>query len=268
MMKFLIVNGSAHKGNTWKLVEHIKKFILSQDEEMELEEIHLIKENLPFCCGCSNCFRAGHEKCPHYSIVGNIMQKMDSADGVVFVSTTYNLRETALLKNLFDHFCYMLHRPHFFQSKAMIVTTTGGVGARAAAKSIASFLKGIGFNRCYLFSKASFSWNAYMPDERTIKSLERVAKHFYLDVKSGKLYSPSCMELIPYNLFRGLSLAYTPGTEYETVDGVYWTEKKRLKAVYDPSVNVTFYKKPIGHIFYAIGKTAGKMKSMQVTYKK
>lgn len=267
-MKFLIINGSAHKGNTWKLVERAKKYLMERDGEVKFDEIHLIEEKLPFCIGCSNCFRIGHEKCPHYNVMQKIIEKMESADGIIFASTTYNMRETALLKNLFDHLCFMLHRPHFFYSKALIITTTGGVGGRAAAKSVKDTLKGIGFNRCYTFSKASFSWNAYEPDSRTLTELEKVVNDFYSDVESKRLHAPDISLLIPYNLFRGMSLAYVPGKEYETKDGIYWTEECRKNLVYAPEIKVPFYKKPIGHLFYGIGKMAGKMKGMTVTYKK
>lgn len=267
-MKILIINGSAHKGNTWKLVEQAKHYLEKLNSEIEFEQIHLIKEKLPFCIGCSNCFRIGHEKCPHYSIVGRIIEKIENADGMIFASTTYNMRETALLKNLFDHLCFMLHRPHFFRSKALIITTTGGVGGRNSAKSISSTLKGIGFNRCLLFSKATFSWNAYEPNARTLKALKKIVHKFYNDVNSKKLHSPDISLLIPYNLFRGMSLAYVPGTEYETQDGVYWTENCRKKSVYAPEIKVPFYKKIVGFVFYGIGKMAGRMKGMKVTYRK
>lgn len=59
-----------HKGNTWKLVEQAKRCLKKLNGKIEFEEIHLIKGNLSFCIGCSNCFRIGHEKCPHDSIVG------------------------------------------------------------------------------------------------------------------------------------------------------------------------------------------------------
>ncbi len=267
-MKILVINGSAHKGNTWKLVEQAKKQLLECNKEIGFEEVHLIEEKLPFCVGCSNCFRLGHDKCPHYSIIEKIIEKMECADGIIVSSTTYNMRETALLKNFFDHLCFMLHRPHFFKSKALVITTTGGVGGGAAAKSIVSFLKGIGFNRCYSFAKASFSWNAYTPDDKTNVALSRKVKKFYKDIASGRLYSPSVMLLMPYNLFRGMSLAYVPGTEYETEDGIYWTDEKRRKKVYAPEVKVSWWKKPIGQMFYWIGKLAGSMKSMTVTYRK
>lgn len=267
-MKILIINGSAHKGNTWKLVEQAKQYLEELNREIEFDEIHLIKEDLPFCVGCSNCFRVGHEKCPHYSIVRKIIEKMENADGIIFSSTTYNMRETALLKNLFDHLCFMFHRPHFFRSKALVITTTGGVGGHNSAKSISSTLKGIGFNRCYIFSRASFSWNAYEPGDKTLAALMKKINKFYKDVNSEKLHSPSASLLIPYNLFRGMSLAYVPGTEYETEDGVYWTKECRKKSLYAPGVKVSFYKKPIGYMFYVIGKIAGKMKGMVVTYRK
>lgn len=265
-MKYLIINGSPHKGNTWKIVELAKETIQREDKEPVMEEIHLVQENLPFCRGCSACFRLGHEKCPHSGTVLKIIEAMDKADGVIVASTAYNRRETSILKNFFDHLCFMLHRPHFFRSKALVITTTGGVGGKSAAKSIASFLKGIGFNRCYLLSAASYSWNDYQISEKMKARISGVAREFQKDVSSKRLHSPSCMLLIPYNLFRGMSLAYVKGTEFEMQDGAHWTEECRKKGVYDRSVHVPFYKKPVGHLFYLIGKYAGR--KIMVTYKK
>lgn len=65
-----------------------------------------------------------------------------------------------------------------------------------------------------------------------------------------------------------MSLAYVPGTEYETKDGIYWTEECRKDLVYAPEIKVPFYKKVIGHFFYGIGKMAGNTKGMIVTYRK
>lgn len=265
-MKFLILNGSPHKGNTWKIAEAVKAHILGKDPSAEFNEIHMMRENLPFCCGCSNCFRIGHEKCPHSATVMKIIQAIEEADGVIVASTTYNMRETSLLKNLFDHLCFMLHRPHFFRSKALVITTTGGVGAKPAAKSIVAFLKGIGFNRCYRFSAATSSWNAFIISERMQAKIAGAADKFYRDVSGGRLYSPSAILLIPYNLFRGMSLHYVKGTEFETVDGAYWTEECRSSGVYDRAAYVPFYKRPLGHLFYMLGKIVGK--KMIVTYKK
>lgn len=265
-MKYVIINGSPHKGNTWKIVQLAKESIQAKNNLAVFDEIHLAGLNLPFCCGCSACFRLGYEKCPHHHIIGPIIEKIHNADGVIIASTAYNMKETAMLKNFFDHLCFMLHRPGFFKSKALVITTTGGVGGKKAAKSISAFLKGIGFNRCYLFSAATYSWNDYKINEKTTAKLKKVVSKFYRDILSGRLHSPSCLLLIPYNLFRGMSLAYRKGTEFETEDGVYWTGESRAKSVYDSAVHVPIYKKPIGQLFYLIGKIAGR--KIVITYKK
>ena len=236
------------------------------DAEAGFDAVHLMEIDLPFCLGCSACFRLGHEKCPHNGIIGEIIRKIEAADGVIVLSSAFNLRETALLKNLFDHLCFLLHRPHFFQSKALILTTTGGVGAKSTAKSIASFLAGIGFNRCYRFGVAAHSWNAYQVSEKSARQLEKTTNRFAQDVASSTLHSPAALVLIPYNLFRGMSLSYVEGTECETRDGTHWTEDCRKNSVYDRSIHVPFYKKPVGWLFYWIGKVAGK--KLIVTYKK
>lgn len=265
-MKYVLINGSAHKGNTWKVAMSVKEHLLQIDREAEFEEIHLTSLQIPFCLGCSQCFRKGQEFCPHHEVIAKVLEAMDQADGVIFASTTYFMRETAILKNFFDHLCFLMHRPYFFHSKAMIITTTGGVGANEAAKSIASTLRAIGFNYCYLLALQSCSWNAYEPNDKAVRKSRKVALQFYQDVASKKPHPVRTDLLIPYNLFRGMSLAYVKGTQYETEDGNYWTDPGRAKFVYDPSVPLPLLGKPIGHIFYMIGKYAGK--KISITYKK
>ena len=265
-MRYVMINGSPHRGNTWKLAELVREDLFELDTDCEIAEIHLAELEIPFCTGCSNCFRLGHEKCPHYSKMKVIIDAMEQADGVIFVSSTFNMLPTALLKNLFDHLCFYMHRPHFFKGKALILTTTGGVGGRKAAKEIAATLYGIGFNRCYLFSQASYSWNNYKIAEQVRRKLRNETNRFYRDAESQRLHAPSCALLIPYNMFRGMSLAYTKGSEYPTADGEYWTQKCRIRGFYDKTVPVPFYEKPIGYFFYYIGKYMGK--KILVTYRK
>lgn len=265
-MRYAILNGSPHKGNTWKLALQAIETICISDKQAVFDEIHLIEKQLPFCVGCSVCFRHGHEKCPHFTVIGEIIRKIECADAVIVLSSTYNLRETALLKNLFDHLCFMLHRPHFFKSKALVLTTTGGVGAKHAAKSICSFLTGVGFNRCYYFAVPAYSWNNYQMTIKSKVKLEKIVNRFQKDIASKVIHDVALLPLIPYNLFRGMSQAYAAGTEYETYDGYHWTRACRKSNVYDSDVPVAIYKKPIGQLFYWIGKMAGG--KFVVTYRK
>lgn len=265
-MRYLIFNGSPHKGNTWKLVKLIQKELLEISPESTFEEIQLSDLELPFCTGCSLCFRKGHEYCPHHKIMQKIINKIDESDGMIFGMTTFNMYPNALTKNLIDHLCYMLHRPHFFKNKAIVVTTTGGVGAKSAVNYIVGWLKGIGFNYCYNLAISSYSWNDYKVNIKTQKKCKKLAEQFHIDVSSKKMHSPTFAVLIPYNLFRGMSLGYIKGTEYETQDGIYWSSSLRSKSTYDSLIKVPFYKKVFGEFFYIIGKLSSKF--IIITYKK
>lgn len=195
-----------------------------------------------------------------------IIDKIDESDGMIFAMTTFNMQPNALTKNLIDHLCYMLHRPQFFKNKAIVVTTVGGVGGNSAATYLTGWLKGIGFNYCYKLSIATYSWNNYISDKKTKIKCKRLAEKFHSDVSSKKMHTPTFAVLIPYNLFRGMSIGYVKGTEYETQDGVYWINQLRSKCTYDPLITVPLHKKAFGNAFYIIGKTVSKFTT--VTYKK
>ena len=265
-MKMLMLNATPHKGNTWAAMCAIREEILKANPNVEFDEVHISELNLPFCIGCSMCFRKGMSYCPHYEIMKDVFAKMEESDGLIMGATTFNMAPNALAKNFIDHLCFLMHRPHFFQNKAIVVSTTGGVFADKTVKYLAGTLMAIGYNRCYKLPIAACSWNNYQPNQKGKGKIKKAALKFYDDVASEKLHSPAVGFMIPYNLFRGMSLGYVKGTEYETEDGNFWTEPKRSKCTYDPAVKVPFYKKPIGHLFYAIGKMASK--SVTVTYKK
>lgn len=265
-MKYLVLNGSPHKGNTWRLVECAINKIKQIDTECEIKELHLMELKIPFCIGCSNCFRKGREYCLHKNQIGIVLEAMEWADGIIVASTTFNMRETGLLKNLFDHLCYLLHRPHFFTKKALILTSVGGVGSGGALKSIKGTLHGIGFNKCYTYGCRTVSWNAFCPTTKHEMAIGKIATRFANDVKSQKIHYPKLSLLIPYNLFRGMGRYYAPGSEYATEDGIHWTKESRAHRTYDSQVPLHLYHKAFGSFFFLIGKVMGK--KMIVTYKK
>ncbi|MDR3263405.1 MAG: NAD(P)H-dependent oxidoreductase [Clostridiales bacterium] len=265
-MNYLLINGSPHKGNTWILAERIKSQILALSPQAVFDEIHLTDINLPFCTGCSLCFRKGHEYCPHHKTVRDIIDKIDLSDGVIFTTSTFNMQPAALTKNLIDHLCFMLHRPYFFTKKAVVITTTGGIGANKSAKYLAGMLRGIGFNRCGELPVTSHSWNAYKVADKTAIKCAKAAKAFDNDVSSKKMHPPTASLLIFYNLMRGMGMGCVKGTEYATKDGEHWTDPVRINRFYDAAIPVPFYKKPLGALFFLMGKLSAKF--ITVTYRK
>lgn len=265
-MKILIINGGPRLGNTWKLTMLVKEELKLISSKIDYTEIHLKDLNLPFCLGCSLCFRKGHEHCPHNNIIQSIMDKIQESDGVIFSAPTYNMQMPALTKNFVDHLCFMLHRPRYFNKKGLIISTTGGVGAKNATKNMAGTMKGWGFNRCYELSVSATSWNNYKATEKHKRNVQSVSKKFYEDLASKKLHPPSYSVLIPYNLFRGMSFDYRAGKEYEIRDGSFWEEGDRISGAYDSNVPLPIHKKLFGNMFYILAKNISKY--MIITYKK
>ena len=266
-MEYLIIDGSPHRGNTWKVVETVRDQITAATPDTRFSVLRLRELNLPYCTGCSACFRKGSVHCPHRAPMEEILTLMARADGLILSFTTFNMAPNALMKNFLDHLCYLLHRPHFFTKKALVITSTGGVGAGKAAKYVAGMLRAIGFNRCYALPVKALSWNAYQPSEKMLARQQCMADKFHRDVASGALHAPGFSVLMVYNLFRGMSRAYAPGTKYATQDGVHWTDAKRARRVYDASVPVRNpLKQLFGGMFYLIGRLAAKF--TMVTYDK
>ncbi|MCI9597587.1 MAG: NAD(P)H-dependent oxidoreductase [Firmicutes bacterium] len=260
--KILIINGGPHKGNTWRLTEEVKKILQSFDQTIVFKEAHLSDVDLPFCIGCSNCFRKGHKTCPHNKIVQPIMDLIEESDAVVFSVPCFQGHLPGILKNFTDHMAFMLHRPRYFTKKALVISTTGGVSASSTTKALAATLSGWGFNKCYQLPIRALSWNAYEPTKKDLKKAHDMTKKFYLDVKSGKIHVPSIGVLIPFNLFQAMCVENKGETDYPTEDNYFWPKYSGMR--YAPGIPMTPTKKLLGWFIYLIGKKLSK--SMVITY--
>lgn len=263
-MKLLVINGGPRKGNTWKLTEIAKENLRSLDKSIEFKEMHLSEINLPFCLGCSNCFRKGHSFCPHNKKLQPIIDMIEESDAVIFSVPCFQGHLPGILKNFTDHMAFMLHRPRYFRKKALIISTTGGVAADSTTKALASTLSGWGFNKCYQLPIVALSWNDYNPTQKNLKKTYKVTRKFYLDIKSGKMHVPVIGALIPFNLFQAMCVGNKGEAEFPTQDNKFWLQYKGMR--YAPGIPLTPFKWLFGGMFYLIGKYLSK--NMIITYKK
>ena len=97
-MKICIINGQNHKGSTY----HIGK-MLANKIDGEVTEFFLPKDFDEFCCGCTNCFMIGEEKCPHYEKLKPVTEAVDEADILILTSPVYVYHCTASMKAWLDH---------------------------------------------------------------------------------------------------------------------------------------------------------------------
>lgn len=226
-MKYVIINGSPRKKNTWAVVKQVEKSL-----DGEFEEIQLMKENIPICNGCFKCFD-GEENCPHFDKVNPIVEKLKDADGLIITSPVYAMNVSSLLKNFLDHTAYLYHRPALFTLKGLVVVTTAGAGHKDVAKYMDETLRHWGVNKVY---KLSFACGG--KDSLDTKAIDKVAKRFGQDVESGKLHSPKIMDVLFYNVWRRFAL----NEDHIERDRQYWRETGLINHDFAPEVKLGIVK--------------------------
>lgn len=246
-MKFLVINGSPRRENTWKIVERVKSTLSDMEDNLEFDEIDLIEENIPYCMACYNCFTNGEEYCPHSNQIKPIVEKMFQCDALIITSPVYALNVTALVKNLIDHLAYFYHRPAFFESKAMIIVTTAGAGKDKVGNYLDETLRNMGYNERYkLCFVHSHDGKGCLP-LKTKQKIDKETKKFYYSIKSGKLSSPSMKAMLMYNVWR--AMAYN---RHIPLDSSYWEDNDLINHEFNPKVPCNFIKKIPFKIFYKI----------------
>ena len=113
-MKVLAIMGGPRKGYGTICMEKLE-YELKSLQDVDFEYLYLKDVNLQSCRGCSLCFFKGEDKCPlKNDDRDEIINKINEADGVIFMAPTYSLHVPALMKNFFDRLAYIFHRPCFF----------------------------------------------------------------------------------------------------------------------------------------------------------
>ncbi len=242
MMKYVIINGSPRKKNTWSMVKQAKTNL---GENAEFEEIQLMKAKIPMCNGCFKCIMEGENHCPHKEIVQSIIDKIRWADGIIIASPVYAMNVTGLLKNFFDHTAYLYHRPEFFDKKALIVVSTAGAGQKDVAKYIDETLRHWGFNKNYKITYACGG-----KDDINREEINKISQKFHKDVSSKKLHSPKLMDLIFYNVWRAMALSEDP----IEADAKYWENTGLVNHDFAPNINLGILKKAFAKIMFSILK--------------
>lgn len=133
-MKILTIIGTPHKGNTKAIVD----LFLDEFKGNEIEEIVLPNDFNDICLGCANCILKGEDKCPHYSRINPIIEKIEKADLIILATPIFVGTCSSGMKAFLDHLAYMwlVHRPKevMFNKVGLIITSAGGSGVKATTK--------------------------------------------------------------------------------------------------------------------------------------
>lgn len=239
-MKYLIINGSPRKKNTWAIVNRIKNNL-----EGDFDEINLSECDIPICKGCFNCFMNGEEYCPHRDYIKPIVEKLMDCDAIIMTSPVYALNVSALLKNFLDHTAYFYHRPEFFTKKAIVVVSTAGAGHKKVANYLDETLRHWGVNKVYKLSVACGEKDSLETDK-----IDKTAKKFGLDVKSGKIHSPKWGDIIFFDVWKVMALKDDP----IPADKKFWFDTGLVNHDFSPDVKLGFVKKIFSKLIFTFLK--------------
>lgn len=239
-MRYVIINGSPRKKNTWAVVEQVKTNLNG-----EFDEIHLAKEKIPMCVGCYNCILKGEKYCPHFDKVNPIVERIKKADAIIMTSPVYAMNVTALLKNFLDHTAYLFHRPVCFTKKAMVIVTTAGAGHKKCAKYIDETLRHWGVNKVYKYAVACGG-----KDFLDKKAIDKIAVKFSKDVESKKMHSPKLNDVIFFDVWKAMAFKDNP----IEADKEFWFETGLVNYDFSPDVKLGIFKVLFSKIMFRIMK--------------
>ena len=222
IMKALIISGTNHKGSTYSIGRMLAEKVTKPEN---ISEVFLPRDFDEFCCGCTNCFVKGEDKCPHYEKLRPITEKTDAADLIILTSPVYVYHATGQMKALLDHYGYrwMAHRPdeRMFRKQAVVVSTAAGAGVKSALKDMADSTFFWGIPRTYKLGKPirAVSWEAVTPkmkqafEKQTDSLAEKIKRN------AGKKSVP----LKTAAFFRLMAMIQKNG--WNEADKKYWTDK-------------------------------------------
>ncbi|MGL5414806.1 MAG: flavodoxin family protein [Clostridium sp.] len=247
-MKCTIIHGSPRRGNTWDVLEKVKDE-MCRNGEFEFEVIELSKEKIPNCIGCFNCIFKGEDKCPHNEKMKEIIEKIDSTDGIIITSSVYSMNVTGTLKTFLDHMSFKFHRPTYFEKKALIITTTAGAGHKKVGNYIKEVLEYWGINTIKVLPIA---YRAEELNASNINTIRKIGKEFALELKSGKIGKPRLKSVFMYNGWKAMAM----NSSHESADYKHWKWKATKDILYDENVKIGFISKIVGKFGYKVMKKA------------
>ncbi len=203
-----IIGSPRKKGNSYQLTKKVED-ILNQFSSITTDYIFLQDMHLGSCIGCHSCIFTGEENCPLDDDRDIILEKMKQADGVIFVSPTYVLNVSALFKNFIDHFAFLCHRPLFFNTPAMLVSTTGGMGVKDTLKLMKTPISIWGFHitsELGLQTPPMKQLSDVFQNHK--KKILKETRKFHRMVTSKKRVSPRLFALVQFHMFKRISFEY------------------------------------------------------------
>jgi len=187
-MKVLLISASPHKekSSTYLLAKEASRGL--EEEGITCEVLHLDDFEIFFCKHCEAC----HKRVLRCSIkdgVQLLLEKMLSADGILFASPNYINQVTGSMKTLFDRSAHFIHCKRLLGKYVAGVVTSGS----GQNKEVLDYIKFYAHTCGAQYSGGISAFQQFGQDK--IEEAYALGKKFAADIKEKKAY-PQQMEII------------------------------------------------------------------------
>lgn len=229
-MRIVIIHGQNHMGSTY----HVARLLLEQIHcEKKIDEFFLPRDLSHFCTGCYNCLD-DETKCPHYAQKYAIMQKVEKADVLILTSPNYCMAPSAPMKSFIDlTFTYwMSHKPRaaMFHKRAIVLSTTAGMGTKYAIKPIKRtlFYWGIPWVKSYGIAVQAKNWNGVSEkkSKKIKKDMEKLAQNLTKSYIKNKKPNATIKIKLMFNMMAKMQ---KEGLGSGPVEREYWEKQGWLE---------------------------------------
>ncbi|MGN1181773.1 MAG: flavodoxin family protein [Faecalibacillus sp.] len=229
-MKIVMIHGQNHLGSTYHIGKILSEQLGSSDQ---IKEFFLPRDLNHFCLGCYSCID-DEKKCPFYEEKKIIGDAMEEADVLILTTPNYCMAPTASMKAFIDLFFqyWIIHRPRksMFTKKAVVISTTAGMGTGQAIKTVKRALAywGVPYIKTYGKALQASSWQevSQKNKDRIHKDMTKLAHQIKKD-KCGKpsLYIRFMFFIMARSRKQGDGVTIPSETIYWKENG--WLDKQR-----------------------------------------
>lgn len=228
-MKIIAICGSPRKGNTYSVLNTISE----NSPDLDFKIIMLKELNFEICKGCYACVLRGEDKCPLKDDRDLLIKEMTEADGVIFASPVYSHMVSSLMKNFFDRFGYLAHRPQFFEKYAMSLATGSGYGAEYAIQYMDKMAAVFGFNVVPSLNVSVRPGKAKEKDRHlNEKKIIEAFRVLLSSIEKRTKTKPTLNSLVPFHIFKLVS-----ELDSKTSPADYEYYKDRKEYYYDTKIS-------------------------------
>ena len=238
--KILMISGSPKKkGDGAKILKELETLFV-ENSDIECEYLFLKDYKIEMCIGCLACQKREGEKCPIKDDMLLIKEKLNQADGFVFISPVYIRMISAQMKLLFDRLSFMLHRPVLGGKPAILLCTASFKGTKQSLDYLKIPVRNMGI---HIVDSVGVLSNAYKnkPEykNKIIDKLKTSSKKFTDILFLKEKPRPSAADILVFNKWKYKAIHHKkqyPG------DFLFWETNELLDKDY-------FYPTKINPIF-------------------